>query len=229
MQGKQQRSRKLVNKMKDAYYFPHDCNARNDQKLIAVRAKHGMKGYGIYFGLIEMLREANLYQIPSKINLLAFDLREDEKDIKDVLENYDLFKTNGEVFWSETLNERMGHLSEVREKRRLAGSLGGLAKANNLLQQNPSKSLPVKESKVKESILAPKQYLEGGGFKPPTLAEVTEYCVQRDNGVDPEYFINHYSTTNWFRGKTKIKDWRACVRNWEKNNPKQESATGHFR
>lgn len=137
--------------MKDAYYFPHDCNARYDQKLVAVRAVHGMKGYGIYFGLIEMLREANGYQIPSKINLLAFDLQEDEKDIKDILENYDLFKTNGTVFWSETLNQRMGHLTEVREKRALAGKAGGLAKARVLLQQKPSKSVAVKESKVKES------------------------------------------------------------------------------
>ncbi len=142
--------------MKDAYYFPHDCNARNDQKLIAVRAKHGMKGYGIYFGIVEMLREANGYQISSKIDLLAFDLREEQKDIKDILENYNLFETDGVIFWSPTLIERMKKLSEVREKRRVAGKEGGLAKARNLLEQTPSKNLPVKESKVKESkVLVP--------------------------------------------------------------------------
>lgn len=142
--------------MKDAYYFPHDCNARNDQKLIAVRAQYGMRGYGIYFGIIEMLREANGYQISSKINLLAFDLREDENIIKDIVENYDLFTIEGGLIFSESLLQRMGHLSEVREKRRLAGKLGGLANAKVLLKQKSSKSVAVKESKVKESIVLQK-------------------------------------------------------------------------
>lgn len=137
---------------KDAYYFPHDCNARNDPKLIAVRSNYGIRGYGIYFGIIEILREAKGYQISSKYNLLAYDLREDEKDIKNIIENYDLFIIEGGLFWSESLLQRMGKLSEVRENRRLAGREGGLAKARNLLQQNPSKNLPLKESKVKQSI-----------------------------------------------------------------------------
>ena len=46
---------------KDAYYFPHDSNARNDKRLIKVRMKYGMQGYGIYFGIIEILREQNDY------------------------------------------------------------------------------------------------------------------------------------------------------------------------
>lgn len=53
-------------------------------------------------------------------------------------------------------------------------------------------------------------------FTPPSLQEVTDYCNERNNTVDPEAFINHYQSNGWFRGKTKIKDWRACVRTWEK-------------
>ena len=48
---------------KDAYYFPHDSNARNDQRLMKVRMKYGMKGYGIYFGIIEILREQCEYTL----------------------------------------------------------------------------------------------------------------------------------------------------------------------
>jgi len=57
-----------------------------------------------------------------------------------------------------------------------------------------------------------------GRFTPPTLEQVTQYCKERNNTVDPNEFINHYETTNWHRGKTKIKNWQACVRTWEKNN-----------
>jgi len=56
-----------------------------------------------------------------------------------------------------------------------------------------------------------------GRFAPPSLEEVTDYCAERKNGIDPESFINHYEANGWMRGKTKIKDWKACVRTWEKN------------
>jgi len=55
-------------------------------------------------------------------------------------------------------------------------------------------------------------------FKPPTLEEVQTYCKERNNKVDAETFIDHYTANGWFRGKTKVKDWRACVRTWEKSD-----------
>jgi hypothetical protein len=54
-----------------------------------------------------------------------------------------------------------------------------------------------------------------GRFKPPTLEEVTEYCTARGNSVDPAKFIAHYEAGGWMRGKTKIKNWKACVHTWE--------------
>ena len=59
---------------------------------------------------------------------------------------------------------------------------------------------------------------KGGKFIPPTVQEVSEYCKERKNGIDPQSFIDHYESNGWYRGKTKIKDWKACVRTWEKNS-----------
>ena len=59
-------------------------------------------------------------------------------------------------------------------------------------------------------------------FIPPTLEEVTNYCKERNNSIDPQQFIDHYTANGWFRGKTKIKDWKACVRTWEKNEKPKE-------
>ena len=53
-------------------------------------------------------------------------------------------------------------------------------------------------------------------FIPPTLEEVSAYCQQRRNTVDPQRFIDHYETNGWVQGKGKpIRDWRAAVRTWE--------------
>lgn len=55
-------------------------------------------------------------------------------------------------------------------------------------------------------------------FVAPTVAEVKEYCDSRGNNIDPENFVDHYEANGWFRGKTKVKSWKACVRTWEKGN-----------
>ena len=55
-------------------------------------------------------------------------------------------------------------------------------------------------------------------FKPPTVEEVAAYCQERGNNVDPQQFVDHYESNGWMRGKNKIKDWRACVRTWERDS-----------
>lgn len=55
-------------------------------------------------------------------------------------------------------------------------------------------------------------------FVPPTLEEVTQYCKERNNTVNPQKFIDHYESIGWVRGKSKIKSWKACVRTWEQNS-----------
>lgn len=54
-------------------------------------------------------------------------------------------------------------------------------------------------------------------FRPPTFEEVSAYCQERNNGIDPEQFIDFYQSKGWLVGKTKMKDWKACVRTWERN------------
>lgn len=54
-------------------------------------------------------------------------------------------------------------------------------------------------------------------FTKPTLQEVKAYCIERGNDVDPERFVDFYEANGWMVGKNKMKDWRAAVRNWERN------------
>lgn len=54
-------------------------------------------------------------------------------------------------------------------------------------------------------------------FKPPTIEEVSPYCLERGNSVDAERWHNHYRANGWMVGKTKMVDWKAAVRTWERN------------
>ena len=54
-------------------------------------------------------------------------------------------------------------------------------------------------------------------FAPPTLEEVSAYCLERGNALDPQRFIDFYSSKNWMVGKNKMADWKAAVRGWERS------------
>ena len=61
-------------------------------------------------------------------------------------------------------------------------------------------------------------------FIPPDVPEVKAYCMERGNNVDPERFVNFYEAKGWMVGKNKMKDWRAAVRNWERNGASKSAA-----
>jgi uncharacterized protein YdaU (DUF1376 family) len=64
-------------------------------------------------------------------------------------------------------------------------------------------------------------------FAPPTLKEVSDYCRERNNTVNPEKFIAHYTSNGWKVGKNPMKDWKAAiVSTWEKDNPPRSSGSG---
>lgn len=52
-------------------------------------------------------------------------------------------------------------------------------------------------------------------FQKPSIEEVSNYCKERQNGIDAESFVAHYDATGWMIGKNKMKDWKAAVRTWE--------------
>lgn len=55
-------------------------------------------------------------------------------------------------------------------------------------------------------------------FVPPTIEEVSEYCRERGNRIDPEKFVAYYQSKNWKVGRDKMTDWKAAVITWEKND-----------
>nr|DAO62642.1 MAG TPA: replisome organizer protein [Caudoviricetes sp.] len=55
-------------------------------------------------------------------------------------------------------------------------------------------------------------------FEKPTLSEIKEYCIERNNNVDAQHFYYYYESNGWKVGKNSMKNWQAAVRTWEKNS-----------
>ena len=88
-------------------------------------------------------------------------------------------------------------------------------------QQEPTESYKDKDKvkdkeKIKETHLSVSK--EKLRFSPPTLEDVTAYCRERGNKVDAQRFIDFYASKGWRVGTSPMKDWRAALRNWERDD-----------
>lgn len=83
-------------------------------------------------------------------------------------------------------------------------------------KQNVSKSEAKEKVKEKEKV----KVKDNNIFKPPAVDDVRAYCTERGNNVDPQSFIDFYESKGWMIGKNRMRDWKAAVRTWERNETK---------
>ena len=141
---------------KEAYYFSHDSNARNDEKLLAVRMRFGAEGYGIYFMILERLRDESDNMSIKDYNILAFDFRVSSDKVKSVIEDFELFEftEDKKYFYSQRMMNNMKIKNEKSEKARLsAEKRWNKSDSNANALQTHSNGNAIKESKVKENKL----------------------------------------------------------------------------
>lgn len=60
-------------------------------------------------------------------------------------------------------------------------------------------------------------------FNKPTIEEIESYCKERNNNINANAFYDYYESKDWMIGKNRMKDWKASIRTWERNNTKKES------
>ena len=219
---------------KDCYYFPHDSNAKDDPKCVLMIEQLGMEGYGIYWMLVEALRDQPDYTYPvANIPALARRYNTSAEKVRTVVYNYELFTVKEDkIFFSESLNRRMLVFNENRAKRSAAGRLGMARRwgDNNvitpLLQSNSTViTSKVTESKVKEKESIEKIATKRTAFVAPSLQEVKDYISEKGYTVDAQRFIDFYEAKGWMIGKNKMKDWRAAVRTWMRRPDEPQKQT----
>lgn len=140
------------------------------------------------------------------------------------------------------LKAQMGRDMEISQVRTQAGKKGGEANGSKSKQteanfSGPSPSLPspptpplsitptTQENTPKEK--PPKGGKKKSPFSPPTVEEVAAYCRERNNGIDPEAFVDHYEARGWrYNGNVAMKDWKAAVRTWERRKKEADIPSG---
>lgn len=229
----------------EAYYFSHDADAMNDPKCMLLISQLGMEGYGAFWGLVELLRVQPEYKMSTQlIPAIAARFQMSEAKLKTVISAFGLFQVTEDCFfYSQSLRDRMQVMLDKSNRRRIAGRLGGLAKSSNakglnvcdnancsnavaMLQQSDSNVVAICSNEMKGNEIKKKGIKKkADAFSPPQLSEIEQYCKDRGNNVDAEKFYNFYQSKGWMVGKNKMKDWKAAVRTWEKEDKskKQQS------
>ncbi|MBP2660326.1 MAG: hypothetical protein H6Q69_3358 [Firmicutes bacterium] len=107
---------------KDAYYFSHDANAKDDPKCVMLIEQLGLEGFGIYWVLIEVLRDQPTYKYPlALIPAIARRYNTTAEKMKIVVSGYGLFEVDENEFFSLSLIKRMSRMDKLRNQRVEAG------------------------------------------------------------------------------------------------------------
>ena len=107
---------------------------------------------------------------------------------------------------SKEIDKRYISILKGGVKENLKGGIKENFKDNNTSINNTSI--------IKEKIKKRKNFIV------PTIIEIEDYCRLRGNEINAEQFYDFYQSKGWMVGKTKMKDWKAAIRNWERNRKK---------
>ena len=115
------------------------------------------------------------------------------------------------------------------EQKREAGRKGGLARASKSKQKQANEADAIPDKRIKpntdtntntDTITNTNSVADKPPrprFIPPTVEEVREYCLSRNNNVDPARFVAYYESIGWMVGRNKMKSWKSAVHTWERS------------
>lgn len=85
----------------------------------------------------------------------------------------------------------------------------------------------VEYSRVKKQKETPKgEKKTASRFSAPTVDEVRAYAQEKGYNIDPEHFVDYYTSNGWRVGRNPMKDWRATVRTWASRDRAQTPVQG---
>ena len=145
-------------------------------------------------------------------------------------------------FISAQIDRDIAKYESVSEKRRLAGAKGGAPKGNknackdyaknkqNQTKQPDNDTEPDTDTDTDNDNDTEPDTDTGIGtdtdndsdieycFTPPSVDDISDYCMENNYNVDPNTFYDYYSANGWNVGPNKMKDWKAEVRLWAKRD-----------
>lgn len=174
-------------------------NTLNDKRLLELRSDHGFLGVGAYFALL--IQVECVGEGAQHIDQLSgiFTGKVSRRLIQKIIYAYGLFSVD--------------ELGMVRSNGTLPGyspdDLAELRRTDAIVPSAGTELMGGDQTRQDEIITTMR-------FRRPSVEEVRAYCQERHNSVDAEQFVDYYESKGWRVGHNPMKDWKACVRTWER-------------
>jgi len=166
------------------------------------------KGYvPVFYDWLEVTEALNAEEKGRLIDAIVMYARGDD---------YSGMIQGNERFLFPAFKQQIDRSAEISEARSRAGGTRRESTMAVLTISNPLQTV-TNASKPEQTGTKPSKP-EQKRFTPPIMEEVRAYCRERGNKVDPERFIDFYASKGWKVGNQPMKDWKACVRTWEKRD-----------
>lgn len=105
-----------------------------------------------------------------------------------------------------------------RERKKALQCNADVTQVKQLCYGEIEKELEIeKEIELELDTKANKSPTKAKSFVKPTLSEIEQYCIERNNNVNAEQFFDYYESNGWKVGKNSMKNWQAAVRTWERS------------
>ena len=160
------------------------------------------KRINTYTSCVDLSYEKFSYNLVPPASMKNFHTREKEAKREEYIEDYPI---------SNTLIKE----NEVKD-------IDYTSDSNDIVKGDKDNIKAIKSKKISNNSTKDIQKEKINRFIPPTIEQVREYCESRNNGIDPEHFVDFYSSKGWMIGKNKMKDWKAAVRTWENKNKEKK-------
>jgi len=138
------------------------------------------------------------------------------------LDKIEIFDNGDKWFIPDFIDFQYGELNPNSNVHKSVIQL--LERYNLMGYMKGSQTLPEGVKDKDKDIVIVKDKAKVKRFVKPTLDDIFDYCSERQNNVDYQKFYDYYSSNGWKVGKNPMKDWKAAVRTWEKNEtPKKKN------
>ena len=200
---------------KDTFYFSHDYNSRNDEKIKFLLRKHGFIGYGLFWAIIEDLYN-NANALRTDYEGIAYDFRVDVTLIESIIKDFDLFVFEGDTFGSLSVQKRIDERDSKSVKAREsahkrwtnANAMQSQCEGNAIKE---SKGKEIKEKKVNKVKDIPILFRDS--IYNDIIVFSASFLGTQYEGANFNFYYE--KVKNWSDSKNNKKvDWIATAKNW---------------
>mgnify|MGYP003423080361 CR=1 FL=1 len=207
-------------------WFKHMTDAHDGKDLTKVRIRYGADGYAIYWYCLELIAadlgasDKITFELRHDAEVIGHNLKIDSVRVEEIMR----FMVSLELFEQSTGTITCLKLAKYLDKKstrnitihKIIDSASLLSRTNqdkpglSGLDRDTDLDIDVGNNNIDAS--RPNKQKK---FVKPNLEEVTAYCLFRNNGINPQTFIDWYDSNGWKVGRNPMKSWQAAVRTWE--------------